>query len=277
MASDVRLVVSDIDDTLIPRETHGLPRRTAAAIERFVASGRHFAPITGRSRDDALKMFGDCAVGCATGAFVNGQLGYVDGQVVCSELLSSERLLEVADYLDHCTPAANLLLYQGSSIRALTKKPWRLKDYPSQENARRSGCISTLEEPWVEKANIQCACSPQEVSALVARLSRHFEDLDFVQPGEVSEIDVAPKGWSKARGVAVLAQALGVELAQIVAVGDSDNDLTMLDYVPNSYAVASGTATARRTAAYQLPPVNQEPVAQLLEAILAGETSPFCA
>ncbi len=107
MASGVCLVVSDIDDTLIPRGTHGLPRRTSAAIERFVASGRHFAPITGRSRDDALKMFGDCAAGCATGAFVNGQVVYVDGRLVRSELLPSARLQEVADYLDRCTPAAN--------------------------------------------------------------------------------------------------------------------------------------------------------------------------
>lgn len=276
MASDVCLVVSDIDDTLIPRGTHGLPRRTAVAIERFVALGRHFAPITGRSRDDALKMFGGCAAGCATGAFVNGQVVYVDGRLVRSELLPSARLQEVADYLDRCTPAANILLYRGASIHALTKKPWRLNDYPSQENGRRDGCIQAIEEPWVEKANIQCACDPQEVPALAARLSRQFEDLDFVQPGDVSEIDVAPKGWSKARGVQVLAQALGVDLAQIVAVGDSDNDVALLEYVPNSYAVASGTATARRAAAHQLPSVDQEPVAQVLEAILAGETQPFC-
>ena len=54
MASGVCLVVSDIDDTLIPRGTYGLPRRTSAAIERFVASGRHFAPITGMMRSRCL-------------------------------------------------------------------------------------------------------------------------------------------------------------------------------------------------------------------------------
>ncbi len=272
MGSDVCLVVSDIDDTLIARGTSGLPRRTAEAIDRFVASGRFFAPVTGRSRDDAVRMFAGCPAGCATGAFVNGQMVYVDGRLVHQETVAPERLEAVAAFLDQHTPAANLLLYRGDDIVALTGRPSRLEEYDTAENRRRSGCVARLSSSVPDKANIQCSCGPEEVPHLVACLSERFEDIDFVQPGAVPEIDVMPKGWSKAKAVQVLADRLGVALAEVVAVGDSDNDVAMLAYVPASYSVSSGTLAARRTAAHGLPPVDKEPVAMLLEAVLAGKT-----
>lgn len=275
MGSDVRLVVSDIDDTLIPRGTSRLPERTAKAIGRFVASGRFLAPVTGHIRDDAVRMFTGCPVGCATGAFVNGQMIYVDGRLAHQESVSSERLEAVAAFLDRHTPAANLLLYQGSDIVALTGRPSRLEGYDTAENRRRSGCVAHIGSVTPEKANIQCSCRPEEVPHLVARLSERFEDVDFVQPGAVSEIDVIPKGWSKAKGVQVLADRLGVALSEVVAVGDSDNDIAMLAYVPASYAVSSGTLAARRTAAHCLPSVGEEPVAMVLEAVLAGKMLSF--
>lgn len=61
--------------------------------------------------------------------------------------------------------------------------------------------------------------------------------------------------------------SLGITLDEVAFVGDSENDLTLLKKVPNSYAVANTTPEAKAAACHELPDV----VAQLLEHLVAAQ------
>ena len=50
---------------------------------------------------------------------------------------------------------------------------------------------------------------------------------------------MVPKGYSKATGIKFLEEYLNIPLKDCYAIGDSSNDLSMLQYVPNSIAMGN--------------------------------------
>lgn len=51
-----------------------------------------------------------------------------------------------------------------------------------------------------------------------------------------------PKGFSKATGIYKILEILGIDISDAYAIGDSMNDLSMLQAVPNSIAMGQGTS-----------------------------------
>lgn len=61
-------------------------------------------------------------------------------------------------------------------------------------------------------------------------------------------LEVMPKGIHKAVGLAQLAQHLGISPREVMAMGDEENDLTMLEWAGLGVAMANGTAEVKAKA-----------------------------
>ena len=96
----IKLVLTDIDDTLIPYGAPYASERTRRAIHDFLDEGLHFGPVSGRVPNAMGWMFGGDERCFATGAFANGQVVRIDGEVVREVPTDSELLREVAGVLD---------------------------------------------------------------------------------------------------------------------------------------------------------------------------------
>ncbi len=66
-------------------------------------------------------------------------------------------------------------------------------------------------------------------------------------------IHIMDPGHGKAAGVRKVAEILGIEMSQVVAFGDSDNDVGMLEECGESVAVANASPAARGAAKYVSP------------------------
>jgi hypothetical protein len=104
----------------------------------------------------------------------------------------------------------------------------------------------------------------------VALLNEKVEGLDFDYP-QPGYSNVMPTGWSKATGVALLAERMGIGLDQVVVFGDAGNDLPMFEAVPNSVAVANATDEAAAAARWHIGRCEDDAVALAIEALVAGE------
>ena len=78
----IKLVLTDLDDTLIPFGDPGVSDFARAAVHELLDAGVHFGPVSGRPPRSMSWMFGDDPACFATGAFSNGQVVYVDGRLV---------------------------------------------------------------------------------------------------------------------------------------------------------------------------------------------------
>ncbi|HFI0452502.1 TPA: Cof-type HAD-IIB family hydrolase [Streptococcus suis] len=78
-------------------------------------------------------------------------------------------------------------------------------------------------------------------------------------------IDILPQGIHKAWGLEQVLNRLDIEPEQVMAFGDSDNDIEMLNYVGYSYAMENATDKVKAVAKYLAPSHVEAGVLQVIE------------
>lgn len=76
-----------------------------------------------------------------------------------------------------------------------------------------------------------------------------FKDLSLV-PWLGGGFDLLAKGMSKKEGIKKILEIEGIPLENSYAFGDGDNDIEMLDYIPNSVAMGNASVDAKKHATY---------------------------
>jgi hydroxymethylpyrimidine pyrophosphatase-like HAD family hydrolase len=84
---------------------------------------------------------------------------------------------------------------------------------------------------------------------------------------------VKPPGVSKWSGIDAFCRLAGIRSSEVLAVGDGDNDLTMLAQAAVAVAVKGGTERALAVADYVIDPPSEHGWASLLDLIPLGEFS----
>ena len=125
----------------------------------------------------------------------------------------------------------------------------------------------------VAKAGIICLAGDEALADLQAELQSSFPMFDFLNT--VSNwMDVSIRGWSKVEGIKQLIKTLRLSLDEVCVFGDADNDLSMLEYIPNSCAVANANESAARAARWHVGASAEDGVAIALEQI--AEAARLC-
>lgn len=280
----IKLVLTDLDDTLIK---NGLPRATdhaLAGIHAMLDAGLRFGPVSGRIPSDLGWMFGDDAACYATGAPVNGQMVYVDGELVHVETLDGAELNRLAEVLLD-VPDACLALYdlttsseEGSGYFVSPNDKQAQDCMRLFPHFRRS--VRSLGEPTYVKANVWCAGDRAHITRVRDMLREEFSSMDFVFPSPTAPIiDISPAGWSKGTAVRYLARELGLSLDEVAVFGDSENDLSMIEAVPNSVAVSNASPEVAHAARWHIGASADDAVAdalfQIADAARTQQMPPF--
>jgi FMN hydrolase / 5-amino-6-(5-phospho-D-ribitylamino)uracil phosphatase len=87
-------------------------------------------------------------------------------------------------------------------------------------------------------------------------------------------IDLIMPGVHKANGLRILQERWGIENHQVVAFGDSGNDIEMLQHAGFGYAMANAAAPVKAVAGYDAPHNNEEGVLHIIDKVLNRE-APF--
>lgn len=265
----IKLALTDMDDTLKAMRHPRVTNYALDAIDAMLAAGLHFGPVSGRVPDAMSWMFAGREECYATGAFVNGQMVYLDGELVHEEWLDAGELSRVARWTCQNTTDATLVLYgTGDGIPSesghyVTGDPTRIERDPQTFGPR---------DVWAEvpahdqvKANVFCGGDREHLVQVRDALRGEFPAFDFVLPSNVAPIvDIMPRGWNKGSGVRVLAQALGIGLDEVATFGDSENDLGMIEGFPNSVAVGNASEEVRRAAKWHIGRSEDDAVADAL-------------
>ena len=82
-------------------------------------------------------------------------------------------------------------------------------------------------------------------------------------------LEIHDQHQTKAVGVRALANKLHLELSELYAVGDSENDMSMLEIVGHPYIVANASQTLKDRGWPQLASCREEGVADLIDRLLA--------
>lgn len=267
-AHDIRLVMTDIDQTILPKGQELVSERTRAAMHAAMDAGIRVGPASGRGISHVVPTFAgdDACVACALAT--NGMQVYLDGELIHEEYLVREGMERVAEVL-HGRPRVGAIVFVDGVPQLVEGAREDLRAaFPRY--ADEALPLTPIPEVPIVKMNVFINADMAETRALFDLLTREVPQFDFNVP-LAGFLNITPPGYSKATGVDILCRELGISIDQVVVFGDSGNDIEMLEHVPNSVAVADATEEAARAAHWHIGRCEDEAVADALFALAAGE------
>lgn len=265
----IKLALTDLDDTLIAVGNPSASRHALDGVHAMLDLGLHFGPASGRVPWDLDWMFDGDAAAYATGAVINGQLVYIDGELVHEEVLDTESLQQMGELLKSIPGTALMIDDYGDRFAV---------GIAAEEMQRFHGAFdrigrvrSRVPSKKIVKANVHVVGNPRRREDVRQLLSVDFPAFDFVFPNPKAPlVDILPKGWGKHKGVDVLRRELGLEREEVVAFGDAENDLAVLESVPNSVTVANADPRVAASSRWHIGASADDAVADALFDIAAA-------
>jgi len=266
---DIKLILSDIDGTMLPYGHPQVSARTIAAMHAAMDAGIHVGPASGRGISHVAPAFGGDEWCIATALGTNGMQVYLDGQLIHEERLPLEALEQVVAVV-RTRDDAGAIVFDDEGLPHLICGPREelAKTFPVY--AREAIDDDGLPEKPPVKLNVFVSGGLESTRDVMELLQREVKGLDFNLP-MAGFINLTPPGYSKASGIDYLAEALGIGLDQVVVFGDGGNDVEMLAHVPNGVAVEGSAPEAVKAANWHIGRCEDDAVAAAIEAIVAGE------
>jgi hypothetical protein len=109
---------------------------------------------------------------------------------------------------------------------------------------------------------------PDELDRLEVELKKRFGDRLYVSKSLPHFLEFAGPDVTKAKGMTFVAELLGFDPERAVAFGDGENDVELLEWAGFGVAVANADPRVLAIADYVCPSVDEEGVAQVVDAFL---------
>ena len=290
MHPPVRLVAIDIDGTLLPAHTQKISQRNAQALRAAQAAGITVAIATGRRAAFTVPLLQGLGLRADTPLITS------NGAVLCT--LAGQTI-------DRCHMNARVARGLCGVLR-----PFGLVVFTFDRPGRNELILEDLDKAngrfaiWVEaNRNAIEVVKPLEralvdgddpIQGMAAgsmdqmrraenalKASEWREDCDCVRTEyparDLSILDLLPRGVSKGWALEQLAQRLGVDRKETMAIGDNWNDVGMLEWAGQGVMMANAAlelrAMAKTRGWKQAPSNDQDGVALVLEAALVKVAS----
>jgi Cof subfamily protein (haloacid dehalogenase superfamily) len=96
-------------------------------------------------------------------------------------------------------------------------------------------------------------------------VNKFKDEVVFIAWHQNEGADIVPKGSSKAIGMEVLRKTLDIKRENIYAIGDSTNDIEMLEYAQVGIAMGNGKEELKKVADYVTDPIDQDGLRKALK------------
>lgn len=228
-----KIIFFDIDGTLLDENTGKVPESTKKAIQLAQENGHLLIINTGRpisTIDNHITSIDFDGYICGCGTYIE----YKNKPILHATLDETIRL-EVIRQAYNCNVQAVLEGEHGAFFPKNASHPlilnfkeiYKQQGLPTGEYEKNDIIDFDKMAVWYNEDS--------DIDTFKNFLRKYFEiiqrDADF--------IEVVPLGYSKASGIRYLIDYLGINLDDTLSIGDSTNDLAMLEYTKESIAMGN--------------------------------------
>ncbi len=275
----IRLIAMDMDGTLLTSRPRIIPPENIEALRRATDAGIHLAIASGRLPDDAGFFALDAKLSMHIIA-LNGS-AVMDrplGQIMERHYIEPQTALRILEVLEegqfmyslfsdhdviHCHGKPDFGPLLGTYLRREGSRT-RIFHEPADAFAHAARA---------SKFVITCEDNPEQLQALRRQLSEALP-LAEISSSWVDNIEINPIGIQKGAALTALAASLGIPMSQVMAIGDNDNDISMLRAAGYGVAMGNATPAAREAANWLTLPCQEYGVAAAVRALALGESVP---
>jgi hypothetical protein len=276
--SSYRLIALDLDGTAV--EGGQLPnervRRAVAAAEArgacvVLATGRPF--LSARRYAEAFNL--RTPLICFQGALVKEMAGSQD--TLFFEQLPGGPLDEVIALAE--AQSLELTLYSEERIYySHTTRPKPFYDLwfgiPGGTVPRLHDALREIHAHGLVPLKGLFIGEPDENDGLVPQLAERFDGRLSVVRSHDLFVEVTSPNVSKGAALAFVAERFGIPREEVIAVGDSGNDVSMVQWAGLGVAMANATPDVHAVADWVAPPVSDDGVVEVIERFLLRNGRP---
>ena len=265
----IRMIVTDMDGTLLDAKNR-ISEANRAAIKEAAEKGISLAIATGRMHRSALPYMETLGVAAPIISCNGALVKTAAGEEIFSSCIAPAAVREVLDCMRE--RGWYVQLYTGDRL-LFVERDRRACAYEAASGIQGEivgwdGLYAQISR--VHKMLTITSCE-EETDARAAELALMFKHGVNVVRSKEKYIDIMAAGVSKAASIERLAAKCGVEMKDVLALGDSDNDSEMLAAAGVGVAMSTGTAAAKQAADFLAANEAADGVARAVHAYaLAG-------
>ena len=259
------LFCTDLDGTLYSSDKT-VSKQNLDAIEYFKSEGGLFTFITGRvpiiSKDVYNIINPNAPFGCANGA---GIYDFCKKEYLWNMLLPQE-VLELVYEVEKQLPEMGIQLNTENEI-------YFNKDSSAMEYFRKVTGAPNITCEYEEVKNhifkiVFAHIDAEQITALAELLNKHPKaaNYDFIR-SERYLYEIVPKGSSKGNVLCKMAELLNIDINKTIAVGDYNNDISMLKAAGMGFAVENAVPEAKNAADYITVSNNEHAIAAIVDLL----------
>jgi Cof subfamily protein (haloacid dehalogenase superfamily) len=244
-----------------------LHARTRAAIAATRAAGIHVVLVTGRMfravRPYALEAGLDDPVVCYQGAVVAEP---VSGRWLRHVPIPLELARETIAAVNEAGFGLNCYVDDELYVAEITPEARRYADFQHLELHAVGDLLAWLDRPPTKLVVIE---DPEVLDDLKQRMLGRFDGRLYISKSLPYFLEFASPHVTKAAGLDFLSEHAGFSRERTVAFGDGENDVELIEWAGYGVAVANAHDRVKEVADFICLSVDDEGVAQVLEAFLA--------
>lgn len=234
-----KVIVSDYDGTLVNDKKEITPK-TLKAVNDFIKRGGKFIVCTGRMTTGIDHYLLNYDLKCLLASYNGGELVDLNSKKVLYSYsipttISYElfKKFEELNIYGHCYDKGTFVSKKGDP---------RLDFYQKMQGTEPiivDKVSDYIIKNGVKSVKLLAFDDKEKLDANYIDIKNSFPTLEVVRSND-EQIDINLKGVSKGNALGFIAKELGVEVSEILAVGDAGNDLSMLKSA--GFSVAMGNA-----------------------------------
>lgn len=261
-----RYVAVDIDGTLLDDQDRYDRERLAKDICALSRQGITFLIASGNSLDALQTSFGELV-----NNFVaeNGGRVVVAGHEIRGVAHRPETIAKLLDYIQQL-PQPDLFSLSAASQTMIPQKfaAVPVPYYPHHAYFKR---LAEVKEP-IYNVNFnwyQCRLPLEQIQQVACAINRALPEVNATYSGAYG-IDILPRGVNKAQGLVKFVRHTGGSMNQVVAVGDTSNDIEMVSAAGLGLAMKNATPDLKDVAdAVTVADNNHHGLLRALEALFS--------
>lgn len=231
------VICSDLDGTML-NEQNAIPKVNLEAIEYFRSEGGKIILATGRFPGAVIPAIDGflpdypciCHNGCSMYDLAKDE--YVEITAL------DDDVVEVADEIIRLFPTAGIEIMnkEGMCVPKRNFATDRHAEYEKIASTTADGVRNTP-KPWIKMV-------AAEDPDVVEEIKRHFSDSPFREKYNMLQAhkfyyEIFNKTAGKGDTLKRLCEKYGINLKNVIAIGDNENDITMLDVAGTAVAVSN--------------------------------------
>lgn len=225
--AEKKIIFFDIDGTLLTEtKDHCVPESATKTLELLQKNGHICIINTGRpyaALDDTIKSIKVSGYVCGCGTYIR-----LDDKILLAHHIEKQLGLKIIHkmneyHLEWMLEGEKALYYSDGPYSTFIIKNALGLQARLPQNVH---CISEKDYPQIQYDKFIMTLTDQ--SDFLSFHNEFKNELEFIDRGNLYEI--VPKNFSKATGMKFLEEYLKIPHENSIAVGDSSNDIPMLDY-----------------------------------------------